>query len=163
MAMVLVAEPVTRRREIEPLLHGALEDDFGQIGQARIDGMVLRPVGPLRIRNPGRQPGPLLVAGRLVVEGCAAIDGEGRLDVLKEQFALIVAENDAGIRRDLLPLVGERLDAGLTRVVAPLAFVIGDPRGNVFPRAPFDQLVESETLPLNQCSFTRSNLTRSPH
>ena len=58
------------------------------------------------------------------------------------------AEDDAGVGRHLFPLVGELPDAGLAGVVAPLAFVVSDPRGDVLPRPPLDQLVEGEALAL---------------
>ena len=146
MTMVRMLQPLVRRGEVEPLLHRARENEFGQVGKARIDGVTRRPVRPLGIRDPGRQLGLLRRAGRPVVEGLAAIDGEGGLDVFEEQLALVVAEDHAGIRRDFLPRVGQRLDTRLAGVVAPLPLVVGDPRRDVLARPPLDQLVEGEAL-----------------
>ncbi len=97
------ARRLIRLRQVEVLVGERPQNVIGQIGGAGIGRTLLRGVGRLGDVQPGRVFIQMLdVADRL-----AAIDGNRRRQARIEELALIVADDDNGVRGDLVELVSK--------------------------------------------------------
>ncbi|MNT04836.1 hypothetical protein D3C72_1394290 [compost metagenome] len=128
--MADAAVPVTwilrqarRTRHVELVGHGLADDAVGQFRLARIfgvDGRIVPPFGGMDAG--GHLPG-LLLGGRRVPQGRPVEHRQGRHDVIQEQFALVVAEDDGDISLCRLIDVGHAFDRRATRRVTAGAFL----------------------------------------
>src|SRR5678816_4362673 len=113
--------PLAGSCEIPALIEAALDQQRSEIGQALVLPSFLWPVRPLRLDNARRQLCSPLPVQWTVPECLAVVDRVGGLKLGQHQFTLIVAEDNADIRMDLLPDGGYACNRCLTGGMASRA------------------------------------------
>ncbi len=93
-------------REVEVLVGERVEDVIGQRGSARIGGALRRRVARLG----DVEAGGIFVQMLHVADLAAAIHGDRRRQARVEELPLIVADDDHGIRGDLVEFLPQRFE-----------------------------------------------------